>query len=140
MAGVCRIVTDGLLEALHACFSYEPGANRATGYLYVRGEQDWPPPLAECGPRLLEEVGPFDIVAFQAYRNGSGCGLHVDGPFADQLILSLGVTRSFWLDGETLSVSDGDLVSVPESVEHGVPEEAVPGERCSLVFRNRRKP
>lgn len=137
MARVLWVNTVGLLDAVRCGFSYGPGEDRATGYVYP----PWPAPLAELGALALYEVERlacrrFSIVAFQAYRNGAGCQRHTDDPFGDQVILSLGTTRSFWLADETVTVCDGDLVFVPQGVEHGLPEEDVPGERCSLVFRN----
>jgi alkylated DNA repair dioxygenase AlkB len=90
----------------------------------------------------------FTIAAFQAYRDGSGCGWHSDTPFGAQAILSLGMTRTFGYrrsdgSGETmLRLHDGDLVFMPagfqDEWQHCVPEEKVPGERCSLVFRTPR--
>jgi alkylated DNA repair dioxygenase AlkB len=139
----------GVLDALRECFSYPRGDDRATGYLYAEGEQSWPEPLALLGPLLLkdlrEDLGArFTIAAFQAYRNGTGCGWHSDTPFSSQAILSLGVTRTFGVrprggEAEWMKVAEGDLVFMPPGFqrewEHCVPEEDVPGERCSLVFR-----
>jgi alkylated DNA repair dioxygenase AlkB len=131
------------------CFAYAYGEDRATGYLYGPG-QDWPVALAAAAPgllgRLYRDTGVvFTLAAFQAYRNGTGCGWHADTPFGAQAILSLGVTRTF---GARRTVSGaeswyrlahGDLVFMPRGFqdgwEHCVPEERVPGERCSLVFR-----
>ena len=139
-------------EQLHACFSYLPGENRATGYLYTAGEQDWPQPMGYAGPLLLERLRrlpgtDFPVVAFQAYRDGSGCGWHADTPFAAQAILSLGATRTFAVRrgnagaAEELKVADGDLVFMPagfqDDWQHCVPEEPGAAERCSLVFRTR---
>jgi alkylated DNA repair dioxygenase AlkB len=141
----------GLLGAVRCCFRYGAGEDRATGYLHESGGQPWPPDLAERGPRLLArlEVTPgvkFGVVAFQAYRDGAGCGWHADTPFAAQAILSLGVTRSFAVRrpggaARVIPVRDGDLLFMPagfqQEWEHAVPEEDVPGERCSLVFRTK---
>ena len=99
---VCRgfYSDDGrdLLAAVRSLFVYGPGEDRATGYLYVEGEQDWP--AGFCGPVLLDDLEQFlgirfPIAAFQAYRNGSGCDWHADSPFDVQAILSLGITRTF---------------------------------------------
>lgn len=144
MVGIRRIA-PALLEALRQCFEYD--GDRATGYLYVEGEQDWPAPLAELGPQIMSRVGTHEIVAFQAYRNGHGVGWHVDSPFGDQVILSLGARCVFGVrelsEDEPIwrTLVDGDIVVVPEGWEHCVEfREGHIGERCSLVFRNRRKP
>jgi alkylated DNA repair dioxygenase AlkB len=139
---------DGLHAAVRECFTYDPGEDRATGYLFGDGH-DWPAPLAEFGPALLEDLAAlldvkFPIVAFQAYDDGSGCGWHTDSPFDVQAILSLGVTRTFGVrpvsgPPQWIRVSHGDLVFMPSGFqdewEHCVPLEAVEGERVSLVFR-----
>lgn len=136
-----------LLDAVRAEFAYGQGDDRATGYLY--GDQEWPVALSIAGPALLGRVAGllgvrFTIVAFQAYRNGSGCDWHTDGPFDAQAILSLGVTRTFGIrrpgeDPAWIPVGHGDLVSMPSGFqaewEHCVPVEDVAGERVSLVFR-----
>lgn len=86
----------------------------------------------------------FTVAAFQAYRNGAGCGWHADSPFDVQAILSLGTTRTFAvrpLDGDPtfMQVAHGDLVVMPSGFqdhwEHSIPAEPVLGERLSLVFR-----
>lgn len=137
-----------MLEAVRSLFSYGAGDDRATGYLYGDG-QPWSSRLAELGPALLDDLDSllgvrFTIVAFQAYRNGSGCDWHADTPFDAQAVLSLGATRTFGVrplggEPEWVSVRHGDLVFMPSgfqsSHEHCVPVEDVPGERCSLVFR-----
>lgn len=136
-----------LLAAVRAEFTYGPGDDRATGYLY--GEHGWPAPLATAGPALLAGLDAllgvrFTIVAFQAYRDGAGCGWHTDSPFDAQAVLSLGVTRTFGTrrpdtDPIWTRVGHGDLVFMPSEFqaewEHCVPVEHVPGERVSLVFR-----
>lgn len=143
----------GLLAALRECFAYGPGDDRATGCLYAPADgQDWPAPLAETGPALLADLAAllgvrFTIVAFQAYRDGSGCGWHADTPFGAQAILSLGVTRTFGVrhavggSERRFQVAHGDLVVMPDGFqdgwEHCVLAEDVPGERCSLVFRTK---
>lgn len=138
-----------LLDQVRRTFSYGPGEHRATGYLYAEGEQSWPEPLAESGPALVDELETllgirFSHVAFQAYRDGSGCGWHADTPFDAQAILSLGQTRTFGIrpnggDPEWIPVAHGDLVVMPsgyqQTHEHCVPEELRIGERVSLVFR-----
>lgn len=138
-----------LLDAVRALFTYGPGDDRATGYLFTAGERDWPPVLTADGPILLAGLAElldvqFTIVAFQAYRNGSGCDWHTDGPFDAQAVLSLGVTRTFGIRRPDeapvwMLVEHGDLVSMPSGFqsewEHCVPVEDVPGERVSLVFR-----
>jgi alkylated DNA repair dioxygenase AlkB len=139
-----------LLAAVRECFAYGDGEDRATGCLYAEADQvAWPRPLAVYGPALLDDLESllavrFPIVVFQAYRGGAGCGWHADTPFAAQAILSLGVTRTFGVrrpgrDPWLMPVSGGDLVFMPDGFqrewEHCVPEEDVPGERCSLVFR-----
>lgn len=137
-----------LLEAVRSSFSYSPGDDRATGYLRGDG-QDWPPPLAGHGPVLLADLKQlldvaFTHVAFQAYRDGSGCDWHTDSPFDAQAILSLGVTRTFGVrkpggEPEWTRVAHGDLVFMPPGFQrdwqHCVPTENIQGERCSLVFR-----
>lgn len=142
-----------LLAALRQVFTYGPGDNRATGYLYAAGEQDWPAPLAGAGPQLLAALRDlcgldFTIVAFQAYRDGAGCDWHRDIAFGAQAVLSLGVTRTFGVrpnGGEPawFRVEHGDLVVMPaefqDGNEHCVPVEDAPGERCSIVFRTRRE-
>jgi alkylated DNA repair dioxygenase AlkB len=139
----------GLLAAVRGLFTYGPGDDRATGYLYAAGERDWPPALATVGPALLDGLGElldvrFTIVAYQAYLNGSGCDWHTDTPFDAQAILSLGVSRTFGVrpvvgEPEWLTVEHGDIVYMPSGFqaewEHCVPVEDVEGERCSLVFR-----
>lgn len=139
-----------LLDTVRAEFTYGPGDDRATGYLYTeRGWPDWPAALSTAGPALLDQLAEllgtrFTIVAFQAYRNGSGCGWHTDSPFDAQAVLSLGVTRTFGIrrpgaDPAWIPVAHGDLVSMPSGFqaewEHCVPIEDVAGERVSLVFR-----
>lgn len=140
---------DGLLAALRRCFDWG-GEDRATGCLYAPADgQGWLVPLREYGPLLLDRLGEttgerFTICAFQAYRNGSGCGWHADTPFAAQAILSLGATRGFGVrqrggNPRWMKLAGGDLVVMPAGFqagwEHCVPDEDVPGERCSLVFR-----
>jgi alkylated DNA repair dioxygenase AlkB len=138
----------GLLPAMRTLFSYADGDDRATGYLFGDG-QEWAPALAGHGPALLDDlerdVGVrFEVVAFQAYLNGSGCNWHSDNPSFAQAILSLGVTRTFGVrpidgDPEWIKVGHGDLLVMPvgfqRMYEHSVPTEDVPGERVSLVFR-----
>lgn len=138
-----------LLDAARAVFSYGPGEDRATGYLFTAGELPWPPPFAAIGPQLLGALvdsgyPDFGIVAFQAYRDGAGCGWHTDGPFDAQAILSLGVKRTFGIrrPGDEpiwMKVAHGDLVSMPSGFqsewEHSIPVEDAPGERISMVFR-----
>ncbi len=123
---------------------YGPGEDRATGSLYGDGH-DWPPSV----PDLLDQLDAllnirFTHVAFQAYRNGSGCGWHADTPFDAQAVLSLGTTRTFGIrpiggEPEWIQVEHGDLVYMPPGFqagwEHCVPVEDIPGERVSLVFR-----
>jgi alkylated DNA repair dioxygenase AlkB len=138
---------DALLAAVRGLFVYGPGEDRATGQLF--GDQDWPESLVEHGPLLLKRLNAllnvaFTHVAFQAYRNGSGCEWHADEPFDSQAVLSLGATRTFgtrrpgggpvWT-----TVRNGDLVVMPSGFqaewEHCVPIEGERGERISLVFR-----
>lgn len=140
---------DGLLAALRETFTYGPGDDRATGYLYADDGPGWSTPLALHGPSLLaaldELVGVrFPVVAFQAYRGGTGCDWHTDAAFDTQAVLSLGVTRTFGVrrpgaDVHWLPVGHGDLVFMPPGFQcewqHCVPAEDVAGERCSLVFR-----
>lgn len=120
--------------------------------LYGEG-RDWPAPLAALGPALLDTLAEllgvkFEIVAFQAYANGSGCDWHTDSPFDVQAILSLGVTRTFGVRRpghrpQWTPVRHGDLVVMPSGFqdqwEHSVPLEPVQGERVSLVFRTVRR-
>jgi alkylated DNA repair dioxygenase AlkB len=137
-----------LFMALRSSFSYEPGDDRATGYLFGSG-QNWPPQLEGAGPVLLDLLQHhtgvrFEVVAFQAYKNGSGTDWHADTPFDEQAILSLGVTRTFGVrrigeDPFWISVEHGDLIYMSsgyqDAWQHCVKVEDVPGERCSLVFR-----
>lgn len=139
----------GLLANVRDLFTYGPGDDRATGQLYAEGEQGWPSGFTEAGPALLAGLAQllgvrFTIVAFQAYRNGSGCDWHADHAFDAQAVLSLGVTRTFGIrppDGDPtwMPVGHGDLVFMPPGFQsrwqHCVPVEDVAGERCSLVFR-----
>ncbi len=139
-----------LLAALRECFTYAPNEDRATGYLYSEDDPKWPQPLTDLGPALLDDLDSllnvrFTIVAFQAYRNGAGCSWHADTPFDTHAILSLGTARTFAArrnaDGyeQRMRVNSGDLVFMPSGFQdewqHSIPEEDVPGERCSLVFR-----
>lgn len=138
--------------AVRQCFTYRPpGDRRSTGCLYAPADDiTWPVPLATCGPALLAALETltgtrFTICAFQAYRDGAGCGWHADTPFGAQAILSLGVTRRFgWRrdDGsgeKEALVSHGDLVVMPGGFQRGwqhrVPEDGTEGERVALVFR-----
>jgi alkylated DNA repair dioxygenase AlkB len=143
----------GTLSALRQCYRYsDRWQDRVTGWLYSDGAQiqalPWPGPLEGLGPVLLaglkRDTGErFSAVAFQAYRNGTGCDWHYDRDWGTQAILSFGVTRTFGLRnqaGETfLSLAHGDLLVMPpgfqDEWEHGVPVEDAPGERVSLVFR-----
>jgi alkylated DNA repair dioxygenase AlkB len=139
----------GLLDLVRGLFTYGPGDDRATGYLYAQGEQPWPAGFAEGGPVLLADLDTllavrFEVVAFQAYRNGSGCDWHADGAFDAQAVLSLGTTRTFGVrrsgaEPVWMQVEHGDLVVMPSGFQaewqHCVPVEDVPGERVSLVFR-----
>jgi alkylated DNA repair dioxygenase AlkB len=139
----------GLLAATKELFTYDTD-NRANGYLYVEGGQDWPPSFAEHGAKLLvgleQSLGVrFTIALFQAYRDGSGVGWHADEGYDVQAILSLGVTRTFGIrplgggDPQWIQVGHGDLMVMPSGFQaewqHCVPVEDVTGERCSLVFR-----
>ena len=143
---------DGLLGLVRHLFTFGTGNDRATGVLCGEG-REWPEPLATLGPDLLEALQwgtgvRFTIVAFQAYRNGSGCDWHADTPFDAQAVLSLGATRTFGVrpiggEPEWLTMSHGDLVYMPpgfqDEWEHCVPVEPdKPGERVSLVFRTPR--
>ncbi len=129
----------GLLAAVRASFAYSPpGDDRATGYLYEQPGHGWPMPLAVAGPALLDDLAGlldvcFTVVAFQAYRGGTGCDWHTDLAFDAQAVLSLGVTSTFG------AVHHGDLVVMPSGFQaqwqHCVPAEPVAGERVSLVFR-----
>lgn len=105
--------------------------------------------MREIGPVLLDDLEVltqvrFTVVAFQAYRNGSGCDWHSD-QHDIQAILSLGVTRTFGVrpiggEPEWMSLDHGDLAVMPSGFQagwqHSVPIEDVLGERCSLVFRS----
>ena len=138
-----------LLDAVRGLFTYGPNDDRATGIIYGEG-RSWSSSFRTLGPRLLADLKrefgiSYEIVAFQAYKNGAGCDWHTDSPFDAQAVLSLGATRTFGvrrLDGSALSlipVADGDLVVMPSGFQqewqHSVPVEDVEGERCSLVFR-----
>jgi alkylated DNA repair dioxygenase AlkB len=147
-----RWCTDpDLLTGVRGLFAYGAGEDRATGYIYAAGEQDWPDGFP--GPFLLEDLERdlevrFTVALFQAYRNGAGCEWHTDDPFDAQAVLSLGVTRTFGVrpvggEPEWVEVGHGDLVYMPpgfqQEYEHCVPVEGAPGERYSLVFRTVRK-
>src|SRR5262245_21464629 len=87
---------DLTLAAARTAFRYGPGEDRATGYLYGDGQR-CSPALATEGDRLLEGLDEklglrYSHVAFQAYRNGSGCDWHTDA-FNEQAVLSLGASR-----------------------------------------------
>lgn len=137
-----------VLDAVRGLFTYGPNDDRATGIAYGEG-RSWPASFAAIGPLLLADLRAllgisYEIVAFQAYRDGAGTGWHTDSPFDAQAILSLGVTRTFGIrrpDGEPqyLKLEHGDLVVMPSGFQktwqHCVPIEEVTGERCSLVFR-----
>ena len=143
---------DDVLAALRECFVYGDGDDRATGVLYAPAAgQAWPEWFGD-GPRMLDSLEAlldvrFTICAFQAYRDGAGCGWHADTPFGAQAILSLGVTRTFGVrrlggNPRWMKLAAGDLVFMPagfqDEWEHCVPvEEDVTGERCSLVFRTK---
>jgi len=144
-----------LYAALRGSFTWPPGDDRANGYLYAAGSQDWPAGLRAAGPDLLAALDGltgvrFTIALYQGYRNGSGCPWHADDPFDVQAILSLGVTRTFGIrpaggEPEWMPVSQGDLVFMPSGWQsqwqHCVPaEDDVRGERCALVFRTPRTP
>lgn len=126
-----------LLPEVRSLFEFGD-EDRATGYL--PDGLDW-----GLLDRLEHDLGVrFTVVAFQAYRNGSGCDWHADTPFDAQAVLSLGATRTFGVrpiggEPQWLSVAHGDLVVMPSGFqdewEHCVPVEDEPGERVSLVFR-----
>jgi alkylated DNA repair dioxygenase AlkB len=139
-----------LLPALRPLIEYRE--NRATGWLFLPDRPPyvaWPGPFADLGPQLLADLEAdtgitFTACAFQAYRDGAGCGWHHDRDWAAQAVLSLGVTRTFGLrragEEHAFPLAHGDLLVMPpgfqDEWEHGVPPEDVPGERCSLVFRS----
>jgi alkylated DNA repair dioxygenase AlkB len=141
----------GLLDAIRGLFAYDPPTdNRATGYIYSLADKvAWPDTWADRGPRILVDLKNstgvrFTIMAFQAYRNGTGCDWHADTAFDAHAVLSLGVTRTFGIrpnggEPEWFKLNHGDLAFMPsgfqDSWQHCVPEEYAPGERCSLVFR-----
>jgi alkylated DNA repair dioxygenase AlkB len=142
-----------LLPAVRECFAYAADG-RATGWLWLTGrspETGWPPPLLKLGPDLRRELegrlpgASFTACCFQAYSGGAGVGWHHDRDWAAQAILSLGVTRKLGLryqEGrpDWLPMAHGDLLYMPpgfqDDWEHCVPQEDVPGERISLVFRS----
>lgn len=138
----------GLLDAVRELVTFEDDG-RANGYLYIEAGQEWPAPLAEYGPRLLDELEKslgvhFTIALYQAYLDGSGVHWHTDEGYDVQAILSLGVTRTFGIrrpDAEPvwIALEDGDLAVMPPGFqaewEHCVRVEDVAGVRCSLVFR-----
>lgn len=147
-----------LLDVLRTQYAYtdrEP--DRATGWLYADRQigqlpqTPWADLLKVHGPRLLALFETmtgvrFNAVCFQAYLNGSGCDWHYDRDWDAQVVLSLGVTRTFGLrrigsgNEEFTSLRAGDALFMPsgfqEEWEHCVPVEKVGGERCSLVFRS----
>lgn len=144
-----------LLAQLRKHARYGPGENRATGYLYIAGDLDWPDGLTGLGEVLRQDLTRltgewFTVVAFQGYRDGSGVGWHDDANFAAQAILSLGATRTFGIrrkpagEPHWMTVADGDLLYLPagfqQEWEHCVPTEDIPGERISLVFRTVAEP
>lgn len=111
----------------------------------------WLPEFTRLGPQLLADLERdtgtrFTACCFQAYRDGTGCGWHHDRQWGAQAVLSLGVTRTFALRKtggvveDHIRMAHGDLLFMPpgfqDGWEHCVPEENVPGERCSLVFRS----
>lgn len=142
-----------LLPAVQALYAYDDKwPNRATGWAYgMPPSPGWPFTLRDLGPVLLasleRDTGTvFTAVAYQAYRDGTGCGWHHDRDWGAQAILSLGVPRTFGLrkagHEEFVRQAHGDLLYMPpgfqDEWEHGVPEEDAPGERVSLVFRGPR--
>lgn len=145
-----RAGDEWLLPALRQVFTW--AGDRATGWLWLPDRPPvtpWLPEFTRLGPQLLaaleRDTGTrFTACCFQAYRDGTGCGWHHDRDWGAQAVLSLGVTRSFGLRGqageEFLRLAHGDLLFMPpgfqDDWEHCVPEEDVPGERCSLVFRS----
>ncbi len=162
MAGVRKLTSiqirrgfgsaDALLAAVQILFAFGANEDRVTGYLYGDGKT-WPRSLSAFGSPILEYLsGLFGVgfthVAYQGYRNGSGCDWHADTPWDAQAILSLGATRTFGIrpvggESEFWPVSHGDLVFMPsgfqDTHEHCVPVEPdKPGERISLVFRTAR--
>lgn len=141
-----------LSSAVRSSFIYWPNDDRATGYVYIDGEQEWVSSLSEYGPVLLTELHDllgvhFTHVAVQAYRNGSAMtGFHADTPFDEQAILSFGATRTLAIADydqchtELTPLDSGDLIFMASGFQdqwlHSIPAEPhVTGERCSLVFR-----
>jgi hypothetical protein len=78
-----------------------------------------------------------DLVVFQGYRNGAAvCASHVDD--YDQVILSLGATRTMQIGDTTRQVDHGSLTHLPIGTPHAIlPDQTEEGERISLVFRAR---
>ena len=47
----------GLLDAIRGLFTYTPGDDRATGYIYSLGDKmAWPDAWADRGPRILVDL------------------------------------------------------------------------------------
>lgn len=116
--------------------TYQPADDRATGEFVPD-----PDLLADLHALTGER---YQVFAFQAYRDGSGCDWHRDTPFDAQAILSLGVTRTFGIrriygPDQWIRVAHGDLVVMPSGFQdqwqHCIRIEDAPGERVSLVFR-----
>jgi alkylated DNA repair dioxygenase AlkB len=143
----------GLLDNARELFEYAPGDNRANGYLWMDGGQEWAPAFAERGAQLIGDLEKttgtrFTIALFQAYMDGSGCDWHADLGYDVQAIVSLGVTRRFGIrraedvdQPRYYKVSHGDLLVMPSGFQddwqHCVPEQPnASGERVALVFRS----
>lgn len=145
---------DHEIKLLKPLVRYNPaseGMGRGTGWLYMRSEQvEWPESFAPVGAvllsRLRAETGTdFSAACYQAYMDGVGVNWHADKDWDAQAILSLGVTRTFWVrnvnGGEySFPVNHGDLlIMLPgfqDLWEHAMMAEDAPGERISIVFRS----
>lgn len=84
---------------------------------------------------------PFNTIHCNYYKDGSvGLGRHQDNEpehtHDDIVSISLGETRHFIVNNQTISLADGDLVHFNRYEYHSVPKQPkVTGERISLTFR-----
>ena len=110
---------------------YPPGERRATGFLPAA---QLPAGWLDAAEAILHR--PVEFVVFQGYRDGTAvCASHVDD--YDQVILSLGVTRTMEICGGSRRVRHGEFTHVAAGVSHAIPAEPdEQGERISLVFRS----
>ena len=121
---------DEMLAVMRRRVCYTEG--RATGFYPVAM-------VPRCWLDLAEGIlgRPVELVVFQGYRNGAAvCASHVDD--YDQVILSLGATRTMQIGDTTRQVDHGSLTHLPIGTPHAIlPDQTEEGERISLVFRAR---